>query len=73
MLYARAGNRCERPTPSISSNSACNARPVHTGGQLILSRLLPRPRHPARKSCRVSLSASGMAIREGSGSCSQIT
>jgi hypothetical protein len=32
MLHARAGYRCARPTPSISSDSACNARPVHTNG-----------------------------------------
>ena len=29
----RAGYRCARPTPSICSHSACNARPVHTLGQ----------------------------------------
>src|ERR1700687_1299277 len=29
-LHARAGYRCARPTPSIFSHSACNARPVHT-------------------------------------------
>jgi hypothetical protein len=29
-LHARAGYRCARPTPSIYSHSACNARPVHT-------------------------------------------
>ena len=32
MLHARAGYRCARPIPSIYSNSACNARPVHTNG-----------------------------------------
>ena len=32
MLHARARYRCARPTPSISSDSACNARPVHTVG-----------------------------------------
>src|SRR5712672_1081159 len=31
-LHARAGYRCARPTPSIFSHSACNARPVHTVG-----------------------------------------
>ena len=30
MLHARAGYRSARPTPSICSNPACNARPVHT-------------------------------------------
>ena len=30
MLRARAGYRCARPTPSISSHLACNARPVLT-------------------------------------------
>jgi hypothetical protein len=30
MLHARAGYRSARPPPSICSNPACNARPVHT-------------------------------------------
>ena len=34
MLRARAGYRCARPTPSISSHLACNARPVHTVGSI---------------------------------------
>jgi hypothetical protein len=39
MLHARAGYRCARPTPSISSDSACNARPVHTGPYSWVSRV----------------------------------
>ena len=43
MLHARAGYRCARPTPSISSDSACNARPVHTDGSF--ASISPRSRH----------------------------
>src|SRR5258707_9930459 len=31
-LHARAGYRCARPTTSIYSHSACNARPVRSDG-----------------------------------------
>ena len=71
---------CSKPSPFARGTSFGHSVlvirsfcPLQPPGPLILLRLSPRPRHPARKSCRVYGPLRGWHRREGSGSRSQIT